>query len=140
MDPAHDLRVCAGDGAERALPQQDLPPGPPSLTVSGSKPRSWHSWCSRAVASAASAARAGRGEAHGPREAGPLGPLGAVRGGVAEVCGQGGRQLLVRGDLPSQITATGHNYSPRYVDGWTAALPPTGYGPEQLGALRSLLR
>jgi len=49
----------------------------------------------------------------------------------------------ITADVPFALNVPrghGHNYSPRYVDGWTAVLPPTGYGPEQLAALRALIR
>ncbi|MFC5136737.1 alpha/beta hydrolase [Actinomycetospora rhizophila] len=48
----------------------------------------------------------------------------------------------VTADLPFAVDPPGghgHNYVSRYVDGWTAVLPPTGYGPEQLAALREAI-
>ncbi|WP_208114171.1 alpha/beta hydrolase [Actinomycetospora succinea] len=48
----------------------------------------------------------------------------------------------VTADLPFAVDVPGghgHNYVSRYVDGWTAVLPPTGYGSEQLAALRATI-
>ncbi|MDD7941627.1 alpha/beta hydrolase [Actinomycetospora lutea] len=48
----------------------------------------------------------------------------------------------VTADLPFAVDVPGHghNYVSRYVDGWTAVLPPTGYEPEQLATLRAVIR
>ncbi|PVY97987.1 alpha/beta hydrolase [Actinomycetospora cinnamomea] len=48
----------------------------------------------------------------------------------------------VTADLPFAVDVPGghgHNYVSRYVDGWTAILPPTGYRPDQLAALREVI-
>ena len=49
----------------------------------------------------------------------------------------------ITADLPFAVDVPGghgHNYVSRYVDGWTAVLPPTGYGADQLDALRAAIR
>jgi uncharacterized membrane protein len=48
----------------------------------------------------------------------------------------------ITADLPFAVDVPGghgHNYVSRYVDGWTAVLPPTGYGSDQLAALRTAI-